>query len=149
MKNEEKLTESSLWKEANAIAEYMYGRLEEFEQTPDEKWNTERKIRNAANDVVFFIAQAVGNFLPDAAEYDWNNARKNLFALRTMYTFAHKQKFISLDPEIVVKIDQLLADIDTEITAAKKEIAKKTEKDMQPWLEKYRLWKEMQDTSKA
>lgn len=148
MTTDKKLTENHLWKEANAIAEYMYGRLEEFEQTPDEKWNTERKIRNAANDTLFFIAQAVGNFMPDAAEYDWNNARKNLFALRTMYTFAHKQKFIVLNPEIVVKIDKLLADIDTEITAAKDEITKKTKKDMEPWLEKYRLWKEMEGKGK-
>jgi len=139
-----KLTESALWKEANAIAEYMYDRLEDFEQTPDEKWNTERKIRNAANDVIFFVAQAVGNFLPDAAEYDWNNARKNLFALRTMYVFAHKQKFISLNPEIVVKIDALLASIDGEIATVQKEIVKKAEKDMKPWLEKYRLWKDME-----
>jgi len=139
-----KLTESALWKEANAIAEYMYGRLEDFEQTPDEKWNTERKIRNAANDTIFFVAQAVGNFLPDAAEYDWNNARKNLFALRTMYVFAHKQKFISLNPEIVVKIDALLASIDGEIATVQKEIVKKAEKDMKPWLEKYRLWKDME-----
>jgi len=149
MMNEKKLTENALWKEANAIAEYMYGRLEELEQTPDEKWNTERKIRNAANDVIFFIAQAVGNYLPDAAEYDWNNARKNLFALRTMYTFTHKQKFIALNPEIVVKIDELLANIDTEIAVTKKEIAKKAEKDMKPWLEKYRLWKEMESRAKA
>ena len=144
MTNEKKLTENRLWKEANAIAEYMYGRLEEFEQTPDEKWNTERKIRNATNDVIFFIAQAVGNFVPDAAEYDWNNARKNLFALRTMYTFAHKQKFIALNPEIVVKIDELLANIDAEIAATKDAITSKTRKDMEPWLEKYRLWKEME-----
>lgn len=143
--NEKKLTENHLWKEANSIAEYMYGRLEEFEHTPDEKWSTERKIRIATNDVIFFIAQAVGNFMPDAAEYDWNNARKNLFALRTMYTFAHKQKFIALNPEIVVKIDELLANIDIQIAATKKEIAKKTENDMKPWLEKYRLWKEMKD----
>ncbi len=144
MINEKKLTENALWKDANAIAEYMYGRLEEFEHTLDEKWNTERKIRNAANDVAFFIAQAVGNFLPDAAEYDWNNARKNLFALRTMYVFAHKQKFISLNPEIVVKIDELLTNIDEEVVKAKKETEEKSEKDMKPWLKKYQLWKEMQ-----
>jgi site-specific recombinase XerD len=142
--DEKKLIENHLWKEANSIAEYMYGRLRELEHIPDEKWNTERKIRNAANDMVFFIAQAVGNFLPDAAEYDWNNARKNLFALRTMYTFAYKQKFISLDPEIVVKIDGLLTSIDEEIVNTKKEIEEKSDKDMKPWLKKYQLWKEMQ-----
>ena len=144
MKNENKLTKNSLWKEANAIAEHMYSKLDELAHTPDEEWNSERKIRNAANDVIFFVAQAVGNFLPDAAEYDWNSARKNLFALRTIYTFAHKQKFISLEPEIVVKIDGLLAMIDKEIIAARQEIEMKSKKDMEPWLEKYRLWKDMQ-----
>lgn len=147
MKNDNKLTDNALWKEANAIAEHMYAKLEELERTPDEKWNSERKIRNAANDVIFFIAQSVGNYLPEAAEYDWNNARKNLFALRTVYTFAHKQRFISLEPEIVVKIDKLLADIESEIDKTKKEAEAKSKQDMEPWLEKYRLWKEMQKSS--
>jgi hypothetical protein len=144
MKNENKLTDNTIWKQATSIAEHMYGKLDEFGHVPDEKWNSERKLRNAANDVMFFVAQAVGSSMPDAAEYDWNNARKNLFALRTVYTFAHKQKFITLEPEIVVKIDALLAGIDGEIANTKREIEKKSKKDMEPWLEKYRLWKEMQ-----
>jgi site-specific recombinase XerD len=148
MKNQEKLTENPLWKAANVLAEYMYSKLDDFEQFPDEKWNTERKIRNAANDVIFFIAQAAGNALPDAAEYDWNNARKNLFALRTMYTFAHKQKFVTVDPDIIVKIDGLLANIDNEIGNTKREIEKKSKEDIKPWLEKYQLWKEMQGLSR-
>ena len=143
MKNESKLTDNNLWKEANAIAAHMYSKLEELEHTPDEKWNSERKIRNAANDIIFYVAQAVGNYLPEAAEYDWNYARKNLFALRTIYTFAHKQHFISIEPEIVVKIDSLLAAIDQQIGTTQKEIEKRSRKELEPWLEKYRLWKEM------
>jgi hypothetical protein len=61
-----------------------------------------------------------------------------------MYVFAHKQKFISLNPEIVVKIDELLTKVDEEIVKAKKEAKEKSEKDMKPWLKKYQLWKEMQ-----
>lgn len=144
MKTNQQLTENTLWKTAKEIAEYMYDRLDDFSHTPDEKWNTERKIRNTANDMIFFVAQAIGGSLPEAAEYDWNNARKNLFALRTMYVFAHKQKFISLSPDMVVKIDHLLTAIDKEMTATRKEINKKAQEDITPWLKKYQLWKEMQ-----
>jgi len=38
----------------------------------------------------------------------------------------------------------LLVDIDDEIANTKKEIEKKSKEDMEPWLEKYWLWKEMQ-----
>ena len=61
-----------------------------------------------------------------------------------MYIFACKQKFLELDPEIVVKIDKLLKEINANIATVKKEAENKAKKELEPWLEKYSLWKEMQ-----
>ncbi|HEV2402763.1 MAG TPA: hypothetical protein VGS08_01040, partial [Candidatus Saccharimonadales bacterium] len=112
---------------------------------PDERWMTASKIRNAANDTMFYISQAVGSSLTYATEWEWNSARKNLFALQAIYVFADKQKFLELDPSIVKRIDALLKKIDTQIDTAKKATNEKDKEDLEPWLEKHRLWREIND----
>lgn len=135
-----------LWKDVLALAEHIYSAANEIiDNFPDEKWNTANKLRNAANDSLFYVAQATGNTAMEGAEYDWNSARKNLFALQTMYIFAGKQKFLDLDPDIIIKIDKLLAKVDESIAVSKKAADLKDKKALKPWLEKYRLWQEMQD----
>jgi hypothetical protein len=62
----------------------------------------------------------VANNAPESGEYDWNNARKYLFAFQGMYMFVVKQKFIKLDPEVVVELDELLQEIDNQSAACKK-----------------------------
>jgi hypothetical protein len=140
------LRDNAMLKEATDLAGYMYGEvLKQFGDFSEEKWNTESKIRRASNDVIFYIAQAVGGTTSDTTQYDWSSARKNLLSLQTMYVFANKQGFVELEPSIVTRIDKLIANIDIEIVESKKEIERKTKNEMEPWLEKYSLWKEMQD----
>jgi len=62
-----------------------------------------------------------------------------------MYTFAAKQKFLELEPEIIVKIDSLLEEIDKKIASSKKETQNKNKEELEPWLEKYRLWQKMNE----
>jgi hypothetical protein len=142
------LSDNKILKEATDIVEYMYENvLLQFSDFADEKWNTERKIRNSANDILFYVAQAVGNNAQDTTEYDWSYARKNLLGLRTMYVFAGKQNFLVVEPSIVVRIDKLIESVDLEIAKAQKEVELKAKKLQEPWLERYRLWKEMQSDS--
>jgi UDP-N-acetylglucosamine:LPS N-acetylglucosamine transferase len=136
---------SDILKETTALVEYFYGTvLEQFDKFSAEKWNTENKIRRAANDVLFYTSQAAGSLTLDTTEYDWNYARKNLLALKTMYVFGGKQGFLKVKSLIVAKIDKLIEKIDVEIARSKKETDKKIRKELEPWQEKYRLWKEMQ-----
>lgn len=140
------LRDNPLWKESVGIAEKMYSLADEIsDSNPDEKWNTERKIRNTANDMMFYISQVVAKTTIDTAEYDWNNARKSLFGLQTMYIFATKKHFLELEPELVVRIDKLIAKIDEGIEKSHEEAEQNATKEMEPWLEKYNLWKKMQD----
>jgi len=142
----QKIEDSSIWKEANALAEFVYTKLPEF---PDEeRWDSQRKLRTAANELIFNIAKAVTNTIPMGAKYDWSYARKELAALKTMYRFAGRQKFIELDPEIMVRLDHLGTAIDAELASAREAEVKETKRmqteDLKPWQEKYRLWKEME-----
>jgi hypothetical protein len=60
-----------------------------------------------------------------------------------MYIFAAKQNMTELDPELIVKIDKLVSQIDAEQDSSQNEIKRKTEEELKPWLEKYRIWREI------
>ena len=135
-----------LWKTTFELARQMYNIAHQIlELHPDEQWATVNKLRTTVNDCMFHVSQSVGAVPAEVSVYDLNNARKNLFTLQSMYIFATKQQFISLDPEIVVTIDSLIADVDNRIKSAEEFRALQTQKDLEPWLEKYRLWQKMQD----
>jgi site-specific recombinase XerD len=140
-----KLEDNSIWKEANAIAEFMYDAMEELPRT--EEWRTKSKIHMASNDLIFYVAQAIGNGSPGATEYDWGASRKHLFALKTMYRFACRQKYIDLDPEMMARIDKLLQQVSEEADKAYEKTRLQYKDELKPWLEKYKLWKEMQNES--
>ncbi len=140
-----KLRNDRLWKDVYGLVQHMHGNAQDIiADFPDEQWATASKLRNAASDSLFHASQAVGNASPDTSQYDWNNTRKNLFTLQAMYTFAAKQKFLELEPEIVVKIDGLLEEIDEKISASKKAIDTRNKEELEPWLEKYRVWQKLQ-----
>jgi hypothetical protein len=61
-----------------------------------------------------------------------------------MYTFAGKQKFLELEPDVIIRIDDMLAEIDQRITGANTEMQMRNKEELEPWLEKYRIWQEMQ-----
>jgi hypothetical protein len=62
-----------------------------------------------------------------------------------MYTFAAKHKFLDLEPELIVELDKILAEIDKRIDDSDRESKKKNNEELEPLLEKYRLWQKMQD----
>jgi hypothetical protein len=138
------MKEDLLLKEASIIAGTMYDVANAIDiSSLDEKYRTVSKIKNAANDAYFYVAQVTGAGKNQAVEFDCIYARKNLSTLKSMYIFATKQGMTELDPEQVVRIDKLIADIDAEQKAGQKEIKRKTEEELKPWLEKYRIWQKI------
>ena len=128
------------------MVQIIYDKIDDLiAHFPSEEWTTASKLRNSANDSLFYTSQAVGNVAPEASKYDLSNARKNLFTLQSMYTFATKQKFLELEPELIVRIDWALTEIDKRIAESDKEMKKKNKEELEPWLEKYRLWQNTQD----
>lgn len=140
-----KLRNDPLWQEVFRLAESMYDNLQKLENFPEEKWTTEAKLRGAAFDTLFYLAYALasGEDNTSGVLFDWNNARRSLFALQTVYLFACKQQFLTLEPEIVVQMDQLLQKYKARIDTACKEQVRRDQADKEYWLKKHHLWKEM------
>lgn len=135
---------SPLLNEASAIAEFMYDVANEIETNLlDEKWRTASKLKNAAVDAYFYLAQVVGAGEAQSLEYDCINARKYFNVLKSMYIFVAKQGMVELDPELIVRIDKVVKKIDAEKEAGQEEIKRKVEEEMKPWLEKYRIWQKI------
>ncbi len=140
-----KLRSDELWQDIYKLVEHVYSKISDLiADYPDEQWATASKLRNSANDSLFYASQAIGNASPEAGLHDWSITRKNLFSLQSMYTFAAKQKFFELEPEIIVKIDGLLEEIDKKISQSKKAAEKRDKEELELWLEKYRIWQELQ-----
>ena len=140
-----KIRDDALWQSVYKVVERIYGQIDDLiTNFPTEEWATASKLRNSANDSLFYTSQAIGSVAPETRKYDLNNARKNLFTLQSMYTFAARQNFLELESEVVVEIDTILIEIDKRIDNSDKESQKKNEEDLEPWMEKYRLWQKMQ-----
>lgn len=60
-----------------------------------------------------------------------------------MYVFASKQDMVELDPELVVKIEKVVKEVDSLQEAGEEEVKRKTEEELKPWLEKYRIWQKI------
>jgi len=71
-----------------------------------------------------------GNASPSSLEFDWGNARKSVCSLKTLYRFVCRQKFIELEPSIMVRFDKLIEEIDASVLAAFKQTADFNEKDV-------------------
>jgi hypothetical protein len=135
-----KLENDPVWKEASDIAEFMYGKLEEFPE--EEKWETQRKLRSAANDLLFTVSQASGDASPSGTEYQWGMARRHASALKAMYRFAGRQKFIELDPQMMVRLDRLITNIESRVKGSYKQTEDHNQSDMETWRKRYKMWKE-------
>ncbi|MBC7707671.1 hypothetical protein H7Y63_00410 [Polaromonas sp.] len=130
--------------ETLVLARKMYEIAEAIETNlPEEKWRTAIKIKNSVNDAYFNIAQIEGAGFNESQDFDCANARKALSALKAMYIFAHKEQMTELDPTLVVVIDTLIEKIDVVNADSKKAARIKDKKDLEPWLEKYRIWQKI------
>ncbi|MGC1176977.1 MAG: hypothetical protein WA843_02805 [Candidatus Saccharimonadales bacterium] len=136
-----KLEDYPIWKETSEIVEYMYGQLGEFPD--DEKWNTKIKLQNTSNELLFTMAQALGDSAPANKEYIWSQVRKSATALKAMYRFACRQKFLSIEPEMMVRLDKLLKQIDAEVEKAYKRTKAANLEEIEFWQKKYHMWQEM------
>lgn len=140
----DKLRSDPVWQDASAISEYIYSQLDHLiENYPEEKWATASKLRTAANDGLFFISKAVAGTTPDSNLHDWDQARRLYFALQAQYLLASKQHFIQLDPTMVVKLDKLLATITQVIDSTNIDIQVQADKELEPWLKKYDIWRKI------
>ena len=130
--------------EAGNIAHKMYEIAEAIEAAlPDEKWRTVNKLKQTANDAYFFVAQVVADGKGSSQEFECINARKSLKTLKSLYVFASKEHMTELDPSLIVHIEQLATEMNSWQKSSQQETVHKNAADLEPWLEKYRIWKQI------
>ncbi len=139
------LEKDPIWKETLAVVEYMYSILDEFPE--DEKWGTMAHVRSASTYLLYTVAQGIGNGAPTGSEYDWGNALKHLSGLKAMCVLAYKQRFVKIDPTIMVRMDELLKQIDARQDESLKVAKNHEAKDMANWQKRYDLWKKAEVAS--
>lgn len=135
-----KQEDSAVWKEANALAEYIYSILDKI---PQEDWSVASKLRISSTDMIFYCSQAINNTNPSGQEFDWGYTRKAVGTSKTLYRFVGRQKLIKLDPEIMVRFDRLIDLIDIEVQKAYDQTAAQSEKELDVWRKKHKLSKEV------
>ena len=105
-KKSTRFEDTPLWQMADEITEHVYAKLSDMPE--EERWDTTAKLRSSANQLIFAVAIALGDTAPAGREYDWAQINKQLFALKTMYRFAGRQHFFQIDPDIMLKLDEMV-----------------------------------------
>ena len=136
-----KLEKHKLWQETLILTNYFYGLLENLPF--EEKYISASKIRMASNDFLYSIGLALGNSSPSGREYDWSNARKYISGVKAIYRFIGDQGFVKIDPDIMLKIEAVITQIDKEVARGYKASAEVYEKEIDSWHKKYDAYKKM------
>lgn len=62
-----KICDDELWQDVYKLVENIYEKIEDLiTYFPNEEWATASKLRNSANDSLFYTTQAVGNVASDS-----------------------------------------------------------------------------------
>lgn len=125
---------------AASLVEVSY---EVADNISDSEYEIKSKLKYSATDLLFYISLAEGG-QDYSSGFEWANARKNLIALRSMHRLADRRGLFEIRPEIMVSIDRLTEEIDYNIKQSEDKLTKRDKSELEPWLKKYNLWKEMQ-----
>jgi hypothetical protein len=122
MNKKPELEKIPLWKLVTKIANYADDLLVELPEV--EKWGMESKIRGRSLDLTSDIAEAYGSIDPRDQKWLFGAARRDLFGLKNSLKAAHRRKYVNIDPDIMVAIDQAVDQVDKEIQRSIEEVPK-------------------------
>lgn len=115
-----KLEECEIWLKADSIVKdisALYHSLPE-----DDRINLKFSLYLRSFDLANDVAQACGTILPKDIEQNISFARRTLFGLRSAYKHLAQEGVIELEPEFMVKLNELNQLIDDEIKRAWQEL---------------------------
>lgn len=107
------LDQDPLWREALRIA--SAARENAGKLPDDERWGMVSKMYFYGTEIVGEAAAGVGAIDPRDVKINLGRLREQLHALKGMYIYGHKTGLLQLDPEEIVHIDTLVADIDDKL----------------------------------
>jgi hypothetical protein len=114
-----KLEDNTLWKQATKLSELFYGLLDEFPE--EERYIAASKLRSLAFNLTVDIAESLGSITPNNRSYYMGLARRDVYGLKATYRLSGRQKLISLDPQVMVELDNVLGQVNAEIEDASKD----------------------------
>ena len=113
MKNSIKLEDNEIWKLAHIISIHFLDILEKYKE--DLYYPIDFKLREAAITIATTTAAAIGLIDPRDKIWNYGKARGNAFELKGMYKLLHATKVITIDPEIMLKLEVAVELLDIEI----------------------------------
>lgn len=114
-----KIEDSPLWKAALEITNAAYPKIDQYPE--EEKWQTVPRLRQHASSLPDEIAMAEGSVDPRDVQHYLGHARKELFALKSIYKVSHDNHLAEVDPDQMVKIDALASKINARLQTIPKE----------------------------
>ena len=121
------LSNNELWLQATQLCEYAYSILDDFPE--EERWGMQSLLRKHAFTLSNDIAKACADDDPRNVYHSLNYASRDLHGLKNALTMAKRAKLISPDPQMMLIIEKLAADI-ADVQAA-------ADKNIQPYLRKF------------
>jgi hypothetical protein len=113
MSGEARLEDDRLWLQASKITNAAYGVLDTFPE--DERYLTVPRLRQHASSLVDEVAQGVGSIDPRDIQYHLGHARRDLFGIKSVYKASYDNGLLKLEPEQMVSLDKLIADINNRL----------------------------------
>lgn len=114
------LSDDPIWEMVASISQYVYAQIEHFPE--EEKWGMASTMRRHAFDITNDVAEAAGSPDPRDRMHHYGRARKALFALKSVLTMAKRMKYIQIDPEQMVSIEDVIKQIDQQFDNAQRNI---------------------------
>lgn len=117
--------------------------FELIDELPNSESALKLRLQYIAVDISFYLLLCDGARDKSVA-HEWCSARNHAVAFRGLYRLAGRRGLFKIQPEIMVRVDELIKEIDYNITKAEENTKQQEQSEMEPWLKKYKIWKEMQ-----
>jgi hypothetical protein len=120
MKQVAKLEDSELWKAMYDLARDVFSSFDELPK--EEDFQLKFALRSDCFTISSSSASAAGSINPAERLSHLSNVRSALFNMKSLFKTARLRYETKIDPDIMLKIDKLVADIDKEVVEMDQQI---------------------------
>ena len=114
MKNVAKLEDYELWKLSSHVTKFMLATLEKY---PEEiQYPMDFRLREASIYITTNTAASFGSIDPRDKVWQLGKMRSSLYELKSIYKLMHDTKIVTLDPQVMVDINNISDIVTKEIS---------------------------------
>jgi len=126
MKQVAKIEDSILWKDMYSLATFIFSDLDGLPK--EEDFQLKYELKSSAYGISNYTASALGAISPADKLQHFSRVRSALFSMKAAMKSAHSRYDYIIDPDIMLKIDRLVANIDAEVASATEALTSWNEK---------------------